>query len=83
MASKADQIRALRERQYADVQRQTLAPVNKQNQVNKPQPNLLTANRTEYMRRAQTKWRAANPELNRQRAREGMRKRRASAKETA
>lgn len=45
--------------------------------------SLLTSDRKEYMRRAQTKWRSANLETNRQRARDGMRKRRAELKDNA
>jgi hypothetical protein len=60
----SDQIRALRERRYEEI----MAKVDVINTVN----NTGT--------KRQAKWRAANIELNRQRAREGMRKKRASNK---
>jgi hypothetical protein len=78
MVSKSDQLRALREQRFEALQKRQA--VNKHNA--EPAPSLLTTDRKEYMRQAQTKWRDANPDINRQRAREGMRKRRAAAKET-
>ena len=79
MSSKLDQIRVLRERQYAEraadpspnviyggsVGGGMGANVNKTSD----KPILLTRNAAH-----QARWRKANPELNRQRAREGMRK---------
>jgi hypothetical protein len=79
MVSKSDQLRALREQRFEAIQKRQA--VNKRSAA-EPAPSLLTTDRKEYMRQAQTKWRDANPDINRQRAREGMRKRRAAAKET-
>lgn len=80
MLSKSDQIRALRERRFVEAQTVPSAikrqiGVGIATAVNKAKPNLINTN-AEY----QAKWRAANPELNRQRAREGMRKKRTAEK---
>lgn len=80
------QLRAMRERRFAAMQASQRETVNKASPVNKT----VQAIQSEVDQIAshkgnaahQTKWRAANTELNRQRAREGMRKRRATAKET-
>lgn len=71
MTSKSGQLRALRERKFeaAKPKPEKLAIANAIiNSVNKPPKSNATY---------QSKWRAANPELNRQRARDGMKKRRA------
>jgi len=60
----SDQIRALRERRYEEVHARV---------------DVINASVNNATQR-QAKWRAANIELNRQRAREGMRKRRAEKK---
>lgn len=79
--SKADQIRALRERLYAESQRnavnnaQVSRPVS--NKPSETEPLVINTNV-----RRQREWRTRNLELNRQRARDGMRKRRAAAKES-
>lgn len=87
--SKLDQIRALRERQFA--QRASTPVSQAVNNVNntttafeKIEQGLneaLAIARGEAKPAAerQAKWRKANPELNRQRARDGMRKLRANA----
>lgn len=84
MTSKLDQIRALRERRFAgQVSPSASSPEiiyggarggGMSETVNNTKKPLLTSNT-----QRQSKWRKANPELNRQRAREGMRKLRANA----
>jgi len=78
--SKLDQIRALRERRFAertapDATNELLygGPAGGGMSANVNKGGLLTRNADH-----QAKWRKANPELNRQRAREGMRKLRAA-----
>jgi hypothetical protein len=74
--SKVDQIRALRERRF-DNSKKPAKPVN----------NVINSTTTDSKRTGakssaerQTKWRAANPDINRERARTGMRKKRAAEK---
>lgn len=76
MTSKTDWLREMRERKFAEARKQepaekadTVNKVNKIVTVNKGGVALLTSNA-----KHQAKWRQANTELNRQRAREGMRK---------
>lgn len=74
--SKSDQIRALRERRYeaipaGAIKREVDKVTGITEAVNKAGP--LINNNAAH----QAKWRVANLELNRQRARDGMRKRRA------
>lgn len=77
--SKADQIRALREMRYAEMQQQASVEqepvINVINTVTDKEDVLLTSNADR-----QAKWRKANAALNRERARDGMRKKRAEAK---
>lgn len=82
--SKLDQIRALRERRFTEQALSTASSTEivygggrgggKSEAVNNTKQPLLTSSA-----QRQSKWRKANPEINRQRAREGMRKLRASA----
>ena len=77
--SKVDQIRALRERRYQEeasrLAHATATPLSIA--VNG------VINLVNNVTRRQAKWRSANLETNRQRARNGMRKRRASKKDNA
>lgn len=79
MISKSDQIRLLRERRFEeaqapmrDVKRQIDTVTGIADVVNKA-ASLINSNAAH-----QAKWRLANLELNRQRARDGMRKKRAA-----
>ena len=78
--SKLDQIRALREQRYTETQSR---PVNNMSVINKSQPVINAAPSVTRPTNAQrqAKWRKANEALNRERAREGMRKRRAQQKD--
>ncbi len=81
--SKSDQIRALRELQFEQRRRAQAkaSPLDKLITLTKPaKPSVINAIRKSVAER-QAKWRAENSETNRQRARDGMRKRRASKKD--
>lgn len=76
---KLDQIRALREARHEE---RSAKPVNNENVINKAstfEDTLLTPKAVPVSTNAerQAKWRKANSELNKLRAREGMRKKRA------
>jgi len=74
--SKLDQIRALRERRFDNSQKPA-KPVN--NIINStPATSKRTGGKSNAQRQA--KWRADNPDTNRERARNGMRKKRAAEK---
>lgn len=76
--SKSDQIRALRERQHEQRSKviiSEIADVTGIVEVVNKAANLINSNAA-----YQAKWRLANLETNRQRARDGMRKRRAELK---
>jgi hypothetical protein len=80
--SKLDQIRALRERRFAE----RAAPVSSVELLYGGAPGgmVATVNNTKQplltsSAERQSKWRKANPDINRQRAREGMRKLRAGS----
>lgn len=74
--SKIDQLRALREQSF---KRRSVTPsVN--NAIPRPKAVNNAVNNASSNAQRQAKWRKANADLNRERARIGMRKRRAAAK---
>lgn len=76
MSSKTDQIRSLRESGFE----RWKARQSVNNQHRDTEGLIINKGRKDQIRRAQQTWRQRNQDLNRQRAKEGMRKLRAAEK---